>query len=297
MAASHSGPPLTAVALYIQDHLDEPLDLATLAQHSGRSAFQLHRAFTAVMGETPRQHIERLRLELAYRRLALSDDTIRDVCRAVGFRRHETFARSFRRRFRVTPGEVRRRSQDKRTAFLTNDLPPADDDCELSDVRFVSLRASFMLARRRVGDYAAFNYAPFTTGDPLWSPLARLAARRRVRRVATGWGFLHDIPGLTPSAAQRFDACLCIEHAVPGTRDIRCLRFDGGPYAVIDHIGPQSTLMTAYTRIVHHLGRVANRFIHREGPSLVMYRAVHVDRHRRVNHTTVCMPVASLLHG
>jgi AraC family transcriptional regulator of adaptative response/methylated-DNA-[protein]-cysteine methyltransferase len=51
------------VAAYIQDHFDQPLPLALLAERAGLSSFHLQRTFKAIMGVTPRQFSEACRMK------------------------------------------------------------------------------------------------------------------------------------------------------------------------------------------------------------------------------------------
>jgi AraC family transcriptional regulator of adaptative response/methylated-DNA-[protein]-cysteine methyltransferase len=48
---------------YIREHLDDKLDLATMAKAAGVSPFALHRKFKAEMGISPRQFVQSCRLE------------------------------------------------------------------------------------------------------------------------------------------------------------------------------------------------------------------------------------------
>jgi len=91
----------------IRRRLAADVSLDTLATRAGWSPFHLHRAFTRMVGETPKQYTLRLRLEGAAARLLASDDSIVDVALAAGFKSHEVFTRAFRRHFGRTPAEYR----------------------------------------------------------------------------------------------------------------------------------------------------------------------------------------------
>lgn len=91
----------------IRRRLDENVSLEALAARSGWSPFHLHRAFTRMVGETPKQYTLRLRLEGAAARLLASDDSIVEVALAAGFKSHEVFTRAFRRYFGRTPADYR----------------------------------------------------------------------------------------------------------------------------------------------------------------------------------------------
>ena len=87
--------------------LDRRATLAGLARRAGRSPFQLHREFCKVLGETPREFIERLRLEQAAAALLASSTSILNIALAAGFSGPEVFTRAFRRRFGCTPRHYR----------------------------------------------------------------------------------------------------------------------------------------------------------------------------------------------
>ena len=59
-----------AVLRHIDQHLDQPLDLTTLAQVAHFSPFHFHRLFAAWMGETLGDYLRRRRVEMAAMRIA-----------------------------------------------------------------------------------------------------------------------------------------------------------------------------------------------------------------------------------
>jgi AraC family transcriptional regulator len=81
-----------------------------LASRAGWSPFHLHRAFRAMVSETPKQYTLRLRLQQSATRLASSDESVLDVALGAGFNSHEVFTRAFRRYFGVTPASYRARA-------------------------------------------------------------------------------------------------------------------------------------------------------------------------------------------
>src|ERR1700722_11723931 len=90
-------------------HLDEDVSLRVLAERAGLSPFHLHRVFSAVAGETPKQYTLRLRLGRAAAMLLTGEDSVLSVALACGFQSHEAFSRAFRRRFGMTPRAYRAR--------------------------------------------------------------------------------------------------------------------------------------------------------------------------------------------
>ncbi len=95
------------VAQHLRAHLDEPINAAALGRLAGLSARQLERVFARTVGESPRAHARRLRLERAAVRLRTSRETVLTVAVEAGFSSHAAFSRLFRRRFGHTPAAWR----------------------------------------------------------------------------------------------------------------------------------------------------------------------------------------------
>jgi len=98
---------LLDVVRQIRHRSTDGATLSGLAARAGWSPFHLHRAFRAMVRETPKQYTLRLRLQQAATRLASSDDSVLDVALDAGFNSHEVFTRAFRRYFGVTPKAYR----------------------------------------------------------------------------------------------------------------------------------------------------------------------------------------------
>jgi AraC family transcriptional regulator len=88
---------------------DQDLRLAALAARSRLSAFHLHRMFSAVAGETPKEYTLRLRLSRGAALLLTSDRSVLDIALDCGFKSHEGFTRAFARQFGMTPRLLVRR--------------------------------------------------------------------------------------------------------------------------------------------------------------------------------------------
>lgn len=95
------------IAKAARDAADQTL--ASLAAELGKSPFHAHRALSAMLGETPKQYTQRLRLDRAAGQLLTTSDAILDIALACGFDSPEVFLRAFRRRYGVTPSAYRRR--------------------------------------------------------------------------------------------------------------------------------------------------------------------------------------------
>jgi transcriptional regulator GlxA family with amidase domain len=92
---------------WLPDHLDEDLDVATLARRAAMSPRTFARTFRRETGTTPAAYVEALRVEAARRLLETTDLTVAGVANAVGVRHAETLHRAFRRRVGTTPQQYR----------------------------------------------------------------------------------------------------------------------------------------------------------------------------------------------
>ena len=85
----------------------EPLDVATLARAAGLSTAHFSRAFRKAFGESPHAYLLTRRLERAAALLRNTDDSVADICVAVGLTSIGSFTTSFKRMFAVTPAAYR----------------------------------------------------------------------------------------------------------------------------------------------------------------------------------------------
>ena len=251
----------------VKDNLDRDLSLGALARAHGASPFQLHRRFSSAVGETPRRHVERVRLERAAYLLAVTEDRIVDIALAIGFDSHEAFTRAFRRWDGRSPSAYRQAAQAGQAARLERNRHFQGEGCRFSEVWFEPRPATAMLAIRVLGPYGELN-APEARA-PFWQ---EIAAWSRARDVAVGperWGLFPDDPTLTPPALQGADLCIPIGEPVQGDVRVRCLELAGGLYGKIGHFGPGATLIQGYRQLADAIRRSPYSF--REDPPVQVF--------------------------
>src|SRR5580693_8755819 len=100
---------------HIDRHLEEPLDLGTLAEVAHFSPFHFHRLFSAWMGERLGDYLRRRRIEVAAMRLVAQPRLpVLHIALAVGFGSAEAFARAFKVRFGCSPSAWREEQAERR---------------------------------------------------------------------------------------------------------------------------------------------------------------------------------------
>jgi AraC family transcriptional regulator len=264
---------------HIGASLEGDLSLPILADRAGVTAWHFHRMFTALLGETPKQHVLRLRLEQAALRLRLEEDDVIDIGLACGFASHTVFGRAFRRRFGMTPTAWRAAGPLPGPVPRLGGLEQRLTGCAISSTTVRRLGATTVAWIRHTGPY---EDVPITLWDELlaWStgPSGPLL------------GVALDAPGITAPEALRFDACLVVP---PGTRrrgaiGVRILA--GGSFAVTTHIGPFSTLPDAYRVLFDRLMARADLTV--VGiPTIERYLADRLATGEGVHRTEICVPV------
>jgi AraC family transcriptional regulator len=219
------------VMLYIEQHLDERLSLKTLAKVAGFSEYHFHRIFLGMTGETLRQHVKRLRLETAARRLKRTKQPVTNIALDAGYQTLESFSRTFRGSFGDAPSEFRKRTE-------APDVHPG-------------FRQSIQIVRREPVNVAFIRYVGLAPQvGRAWEKLSRWAAQRGIFGRGTEFiGVWHDDPQITPARRLRCDVCATLSRAIEPEGEIGVREIPGGDYAHTTHRGPYEKLAETYAML------------------------------------------------
>jgi len=80
----------------------------SLAHEIGMSRSGFSARFTAMVGESVKQYLTGLRMQLAHRELRETTDTLAKIAERVGYQSEPAFNRAFKRKVGVSPGAVRK---------------------------------------------------------------------------------------------------------------------------------------------------------------------------------------------
>lgn len=98
---------LLQVLEYINEHLNQDIKLADLAQLLDISQFHFSRLFKQSIGITPYQYLLQQRIELAKQLLKQTDQSIIDIASLCGFNSHSHLSKQFRQLTGITPKAYR----------------------------------------------------------------------------------------------------------------------------------------------------------------------------------------------
>lgn len=91
---------------FVVEHLDEPLDVATLAKMTNRSQFHFSRAFTRSVGVSPHRYIVHLRLRRAVEMVRDGKFGLAEIAAKTGFADQSHLTRWVRRVHGVSPTQI-----------------------------------------------------------------------------------------------------------------------------------------------------------------------------------------------
>lgn len=98
---------LARVSSYIHDHLDDELNLDTLAEIACLSPYHWHRIYQASFGETVAATVKRLRFQRAAADLAHTDKPIPHIAARARYVSQASFTRAFSAAFGLPPAKYR----------------------------------------------------------------------------------------------------------------------------------------------------------------------------------------------
>lgn len=105
---------------WIDEHIDQPLNIDVVAKKSGYSKWYLQRMFRTVTHQTLGDYIRQRRLLLAAVELRTTERPIFDIAMDLGYVSQQTFSRVFRRQFDRTQAIIA-----TACSFIARALTPA----------------------------------------------------------------------------------------------------------------------------------------------------------------------------
>ena len=216
---------------YLAEHLDEALDLETLARVAFLSPYHFHRVYRGLLGETVNDTVRRLRLHRAALDLLDRELSIERTARRAGYTSQAAFTRAFRAEYGVPPARYRGAQREAQHA--------REPSSALYRVELVELPRLRVATIEHRGDYRLTSKA--------FERLMTIAATTGLLGGDTRTiGIYHDDPESVPTAELRSAACISVPVGWVPARELGEGYVEGGRYARIVHRGPYSELGLAY---------------------------------------------------
>jgi AraC-like DNA-binding protein/predicted transcriptional regulator YdeE len=93
---------------WIENHLTDEISIRDLAEAVHLSPYYFQRLFRKLVGKTVMEYVKLRRLARVSNRLIFNLDTISCSCYHYGFENHETFCKTFKKEYGMTPTEFRK---------------------------------------------------------------------------------------------------------------------------------------------------------------------------------------------
>ena len=223
---------INKVVAYINNHLDETLDLKTLANEAALSDFHFHRIFKALKGEAIGGYITRLRLEATARLLRYTALTIEEIAFNIGYETPASLSKAFKKQYGISPTEYR---TNKDTYIMKKEI--INPDLPLKTPKIVTLEPKNLIYVALTGAYGSLDYGK--AYEQLW---AVIKAQKLFTKGIESICISYDDPKITETSLQRSEICLSIHKPACPEGEVSCKSLAGGKYAVFFYQGSYSHL-------------------------------------------------------
>lgn len=234
---------------YIENNIDQPLDLNSIAQIANFSPFHFHRIFTFLIGETPSDFIQRLRIERAATLIWNGDMTITEIAYDCGFSSVSLFSRTFRKYFGLTAREFSKTekavfSKDgmlfskNRQLLRKNVKTHFELDSEFCNVELNQLIImETKIEVKELPDMNVIYCRHIGAFDQIYKAYEKVIGWATPRKLydphqTKTISVTHDDPSITELDKIRQSACILIDGDVKVEGEIGKMVIPGGEYAV-----------------------------------------------------------------
>ncbi|MCA9319306.1 MAG: AraC family transcriptional regulator [Planctomycetes bacterium] len=239
---------------HAQRHLDDDLSPERLARVAAFSPFHFQRIFRGLVGESVMEHVRRLRLERAARRLTRGRATVTAAAMGAGYESHEAFSRAFRRHFGCSPSSYRRERAEQPLPEVPSAVHFRDDHIALALRPSTIIPPGFpVIIESRPAQRVAYlrHTGPYEDCSKAWDQLGMWAARHgHFGSSSQMLGLCHDDPEITEPHQLRYDACLSLDAPFETEDDIGQKTIAGGDFAVVRYRGPYEGLSAVYQHLI-----------------------------------------------
>ena len=250
---------INKVVAYINNHLDETLDLKTLANEAALSDFHFHRIFKALKGEAIGGYITRLRLEATARLLRYTALTIEEIAFNIGYETPASLSKAFKKQYGISPTEYR---TNKDTYIMKKEI--INLDLALKAPKIVILEPKNLIYVALTGAYGSLDYGK--AYEQLW---AVIKAQKLFTKGIESICISYDDPKITEGSLQRSDVCLAIHKPATPQEEVSCKTLAGGKYAVFFYQGSYENLSQVYDTAVRWV--IDHQYTLREEPFFEKY--------------------------
>lgn len=234
---------INVVISYINNHLNESLDLEKLAELGYYSPFHFNRIMRAYLGESLGSYVIRIRIETAAKLLRYTELPIGEIAFKVGYENQPSFCKAFKKRFGISAFEFRQ--NNNAIIHLNKTISKTE---EMKNLKSTEPKIKDVKARKVIYAQARGQYDKSTA--EAWNAVCSFAQKKKLFGFGTEMiGISYDDPTITDSEKLRYDACIVVSKNIEPEGIIGTKEISGGKYAVFTHLGSYEQLTNSYNYI------------------------------------------------
>ncbi len=291
---------INKVVDYIDQNIDEPLNLETLAEVANFSPYHFHRLFSAFVGETLNQFVKRLRCEKAASMLlnnrsrAMAE--ISDLC---GFSSQAAFARAFKEYHKMSATEFRMADNNSKNRKTESNNGKSDltSASYLRNINYNQKRRKEMETKIEVKEMPALDLiyvrhiGQFNLIGQAFEKLMKWAGPRGLLKFpqTKTVTVYHDDPNVTDIEKVRQSACITVDEEVKTEGEIGKISVPAGKYAVGRFEISELEFEAAWNSMCHWLSE--SGYQPEDGSPYELYHNDHMQHPERKFILDICLPV------
>ncbi|MGM5630884.1 AraC family transcriptional regulator [Apibacter raozihei] len=227
---------------YINNHLDEDIDLKKLASISHFSPFHFQRIMKAFLGEPLGSFIIRTRVETAAQLIRYTNLPLKDIAYRIGYNTPSSLSKIFKQYYGISPIDYR-----KNKKFTIIKPVRIMENLHL-EPQVVSIKPQQIIYIQLFGDYNSLDYCG--TWKKLWEYVKEnVLFSSDIEHICINY----DDPKVTEPDKLRTDCCLTISAHVLPKGEIGVKEMKGGKYLKVRYQGSYKKLGNVYDTIFKYI--------------------------------------------
>ena len=243
---------------YVYYNIDKPLTLDQVAKQVALSTASLKRLFLQITGQSAGRFIRKLRMELAFKRLHSTDESILETALEVGFENHASFSRCFKQLFGFPPHTARKK------IHIINEL----ESVELTEPTYVTLENIQIQGTTAQGTY-------WEASPTAWIQLAKTVHKKENveldDEIRTYIGISHDNPHDDNVDHDKVRFTAGIFNASEEYEELQTTTIPGGKYAQFHYRGKLANLGMPFHYIYGAWNKQKNNLIDLAKPTFIIF--------------------------
>lgn len=232
---------LQQVVSYLRTQYNKKILIEELEELSNFSYRNLQRIFKAHYNETIGAYVTRIKIENSAKMLLFIKDEIREIAEKVGYADVQSYSKSFKKHFGITPAVYRNKKEEilKKNSKKINTIMPFYED------RVTVLETKKVVYKTYRGDYYSVKV------DEIWNQLIEEVESYHVKTDnLESFGIIWDEPIISENITYNYDACLVIDNTLKiPNKKFKVKNIPSQEYAVFTHIGNYQSISKTYDKI------------------------------------------------